>query len=509
MSGSLSTAVNNAVDGSGNDPMADSQSLHRGGAGDPALPPASAVAPMSEDESATRAADSLWSKAAERLRGRLSRHTFQTYFEPVRPVSLSGDGLVLAHSSKFMIDWVRDNLFDILLHDLEAAHGRPVEVRFTVRERQKGDSDGAPAAPTAAPAFATVTSGRQESNPPPVRPLTLNPKYSFDSFVVGPSNQFAVAACTAVANAPGKHYNPLFLYGGVGLGKTHLVHAVGNHALRQNPACQVVYLSSESFTNDLIHALEMHRMPEFRARYREKCDILLLDDIQFLGNKKQTMEEFFHTFNALHEAGKQIFVTSDKLPNEIEGFEERLRSRFQWGLIADIQPPEVETRVAILKKKASNDKIALPDDVALFLGAHIRSNVRELEGCLIRLSAFASLTGAAMTIELARDVLKNILVVRGDKPDVEAIIRVVAEQMQVKPSDIKGDRRQQGIARSRQVAMYLTRKITALSYPAIGEKFGGKDHSTVINAEQRVEQIMGEEPEFRNLVESLLRRLNG
>jgi chromosomal replication initiator protein len=221
------------------------------------------------------------------------------------------------------------------------------------------------------------------------------------------------------------------------------------------------------------------------------------------------MEEFFHTFNALHEAGKQIFVTSDKLPNEIEGFEERLRSRFQWGLIADIQPPEVETRVAILKKKASNDNIALPDEVALFLGTHIRSNVRELEGSLIRLSAFASLTGAALTIELARDVLKNILVVRGDKPDVEAIIRVVGEQMQVKPNDIKGDRRQQGIARARQVAMYITRKITNLSFPAIGEKFGGKDHSTVINAEQRVEQLMGDEPEFRNLVESLMRRLNG
>jgi chromosomal replication initiator protein len=294
----------------------------------------------------------------------------------------------------------------------------------------------------------------------------------------------------------------------VGLGKTHLVHAVGNHAIKNNPSCNVLYLSSEAFTNDLIHALEQHKMPEFRARYRERCDILLLDDIQFLGNKKQTMEEFFHTFNALHEAGKQIFVTSDKLPNEIEGFEERLRSRFQWGLIADIQPPEVETRVAILKKKAATDGIVLPDDVALFLGTHIRSNVRELEGTLIRLAAFASLTGAALTIELAKDVLKNVLVVRGDKPDVEAIVKVVAEQFQVKPGDIKGDRRQQSIARARQVAMYLTRKITNLSYPQIGEKFGGKDHSTVINADQRVAQLMEEDAELRATVESLLRRLN-
>jgi len=471
MSGSLSTAVDNSVDGP-------------------------------SDATAEQAAVDLWTRAIERLRGRLSRHTFQTYFEPVRPLSLIGDELTLAHSSKFMIDWVRDNLLDVLLQDLEAQHGSPCAVRFVVRERvseagEESESSGG-----------TVPGGAQPGAGVPVRPPTINAKYTFDSFVVGPSNQFAVAACTAVANAPGRAYNPLFLYGGVGLGKTHLVHAVGNHALRQNPNCHVVYLSSEAFTNDLIHALEQHRMPEFRARYREKCDILLLDDIQFLSNKKQTMEEFFHTFNALHEGGKQIFVTSDKLPTEIEGFEERLRSRFQWGLIADIQPPEVETRVAILKKKATTDHIALPDDVALFLGTHIRSNVRELEGSLIRLAAFASLTGAALTVELAHDVLKNILVVRGDKPDVTAIIKVVAEGMQVKPQDILGDRRQQNIARARQVAMYLTRKITNLSYPVIGEKFGGKDHSTVINAEQRVQELMGEDPEFSRLVESLLRRLN-
>jgi len=456
-----------------------------------------------------RAAMDLWTRAIHRLKGRLSRHTFQTYFEPIKPVSLEGDELTLAHSSRFMIDWVRDNLLDVLLQDLEAQFGRKCAVKFVVRERAPGE-DVAEAAPeTRPPATSQAPADAPPTGlPPSSRQLQINPKYTFDSFVVGPSNQFAVAACTAVANAPGKAYNPLFLYGGVGLGKTHLVHAVGNHALRQNPNCHVVYLSSESFTNDLIHALEQHRMPEFRARYREKCDILLLDDIQFLSNKKQTMEEFFHTFNALHEAGKQIFVTSDKLPTEIEGFEERLRSRFQWGLIADIQPPEVETRVAILKKKAATDQIALPDDVALFLGTHIRSNVRELEGSLIRLAAFASLTGAALTVELAQDVLKNILVVRGDKPDTETIIKVVAEAMQVKPQGIKGDRRQQNIARARQVAMYLTRRITGLSYPVIGEKFGGKDHSTVINAEQRIDQLMNEEPDLSKTVQSLFRRLN-
>lgn len=471
MSGSLSTVVNNPVDG---------QHL--------------AV-------DTEKAAVDLWTRAIHHLKGRLSRHTFQTYFEPIRPVSLAGDELTLAHSSKFMIDWVRDNLLDVLLEDLESQYGQRCSVRFVVRERPGTEPEtfDSPRTPVTSP---------PPSDPPPARQLQINPKYSFDSFVVGPSNQFAVAACTAVANAPGKAYNPLFLYGGVGLGKTHLVHAVGNHALKAKPDCHVVYLSSEAFTNDLIHALEQHRMPEFRARYREKCDILLLDDIQFLSNKKQTMEEFFHTFNALHEAGKQIFVTSDKLPTEIDGFEERLRSRFQWGLIADIQPPEVETRVAILKKKAATDQILLPDDVALFLGTHIRSNVRELEGSLIRLAAFASLTKAALTVELAQDVLKSTLVVRGDKPDVETIIKVVAEGMQVKPQDIKGDRRQQNIARARQVAMYLTRKITALSYPVIGEKFGGKDHSTVINAEQRIEQLMGEEPDLAKTVESLRRRLN-
>src|ERR1051325_6371469 len=421
MPGSLSTAVDNPVDGA-------------------------------FDANAEQAALDLWTRAIERLRGRLSRHTFQTYFEPVRPVSLIGDELTLAHSSKFMIDWVRDNLLDVLLQDLEAQRGIPCAVKFVVRERASEAGEEPESSGRAAPSEIQPGAGV------PVRPPTINAKYTFDSFVVGPSNQFAVAACTAVANAPGKAYNPLFLYGGVGLGKTHLVHAVGNHALKANTSCHVVYLSSQAFTHHLIHALEQHKKPELRARYREKCNILLLDDIQFLGNKKQTMEEFFHTFNALHEAGKQIFVTSDKLPNEIEGFEERLRSRFQWGLIADIQPPEVETRVAILKKKAATDHIALPDDVALFLGTHIRSNVRELELALIPLAAVASLTGGALTIELAKDVLKTVLVVRGDKPDVEQIIRSVSEAMQVRPNDIKGDRRQQGIARARQTARYFTRK---------------------------------------------------
>ncbi len=479
---SLSTAVNNPVDG------------------------VAQPVPAAQPPDAERAAIDLWNRAVAHLKNRLSRHTYQTYFEPIRPVSLVGDELVLAHSSKFMIDWVRDNLLDVLLVDINEQLGSACRVQFVVRDRNDpADLEPAPQVDAhSEPHSAPVTS----SAPPKQQQPPMHAKYTFDSFVVGPSNQFAVAACTAVANAPGKAYNPLFLYGGVGLGKTHLVHAVGNHAVKNNPNCNVVYLSSEAFTNDLIHALEQHRMPEFRARYREKCDILLLDDIQFLGNKKQTMEEFFHTFNALHEAGKQIFVTSDKLPNEIEGFEERLRSRFQWGLIADIQPPEVETRVAILKKKATTDNIRLPDEVALFLGTHVRSNVRELEGTLIRLAAFASLTGAPLTVDLAKDVLKNVLVVRGDKPDVELIIKVVAEQLQVKPADIKGDRRQQSIARARQVAMYLTRKITNLSYPQIGEKFGGKDHSTVINADQRVQQLMEEDAEFRATVESLLRRLN-
>jgi chromosomal replication initiator protein len=476
---SLSTVVNNPVDGSTE------------AVANPQLP------------DGERAATDLWTRAIAHLKTRLSRHTYQTYFEPIRPVSLVGDELTLAHSSKFMIDWVRDNLLDVLMADLLQQRGGPCKVLFIVRDRSEHEPEPAPLPERSSATPVTGGETAEVRRAPP-----LNAKYTFDSFVVGPSNQFAVAACTAVANAPGKAYNPLFLYGGVGLGKTHLVHAVGNHAIKQNAGCNVLYLSSEAFTNDLIHALEQHRMPEFRARYRERCDILLLDDIQFLGNKKQTMEEFFHTFNALHEAGKQIFVTSDKLPSEIEGFEERLRSRFQWGLIADIQPPEVETRVAILKKKAATDGILLPDDVALFLGTNIRSNVRELEGTLIRLAAFASLTGASLTIDLAKDVLKNVLVVRGDKPDVESIIKVVSEQFQVKPADIKGDRRQQSIARARQVAMYLTRKITNLSYPQIGERFGGKDHSTVINADQRVAQLMEEDAELRATVESLLRRLN-
>ena len=444
----------------------------------------------------------LWGLACEGLRSKLNRHTFQTYFAPIRAVGGDGASITLAHTNNFMIDWVRDNYADILGEELRRHRGNPVGVKFVITD--------SPAAPTADAAEPSATSRIAFVAPAAPRgpgiASGLNEKYTFDTFVVGPSNQFAVAACNAVANAPGKAYNPLYLFGGVGLGKTHLVHAIGNAAREKEQSRNVVYLSSEAFTNDLIHSLELHKMPEFRARYRERCDVLLLDDIQFLAKKTSTMEEFFHTFNVLHEAGKQIVVTSDKLPQEIEGFEERLRSRFQWGLIADIQPPEVETRVAILKKKASLDGIPLPDDVALYLGANIRSNVRELEGSLIRLAAFASLTHAPITVELARDVLKNVLVSRGDRPDLEAVIRTVAEHYGIKPADIKGDRRHQPTARARQVAMYLARKLCGLSTPQLGEKFD-RDHSTIIAATQKIDEVMAEDPDFRQVIATLERRI--
>ncbi len=447
-------------------------------------------------------ANEFWTQARAGLRARLNRHSFHTYFAPIRVVEGNASSITLAHTNSFMIDWVRDNYLDVLAEELFKLRGAPMAVKFVVGEEPPQEQEeitvefaAPPAAPTAheGPRSQGVANG-------------LNDRYTFDTFVVGTSNQFAEAACTAVADTPGKSYNPLYLFGGVGLGKTHLMHAIGNAARAKNTSLNVVYLSSEAFTNDLIHSLETHKMPEFRARYREKCDILLLDDIQFIAKKTSTMEEFFHTFNVLHEAGKQIVVTSDKLPQEIEGFEERLRSRFQWGLIADIQPPEIETRVAILKKKATLDGVPLTDDVALFLGTNIRSNVRELEGSLIRLAAFASLTRSAITIELARDVLKNVLISRGDRPDVELVVRVVADHFGVKPADIKGDRRQQPTARARQVAMYLSRKLCGLSTPQLGERFG-RDHSTIIAATQKVDETMSAEADFKNVIDSLERKI--
>jgi chromosomal replication initiator protein len=453
-----------------------------------------------ETPAAAGAAAVLWNQALEQLRGRVNEHVFRTYFVPIAPLAYANGSLDLALPSNFMRDWVRDHFEDVLSQVVAGVNGGPISLRFEVREPL--------VAPPAELAASIIAPARvAEPAPVPERPARLNPKYTFDSFVVGPSNQFAVAACVSVAENPGKSYNPLFIWGGVGLGKTHLLHAIANRILAAHPEWTIVYQSSEEFTNDLIQSIQSNSMAEFRARYRDRCDVLLIDDIQFIGGKESTEGEFFHTFNALHGAARQIVLTSDKIPAELHHIEERLRSRFQWGLIADIQPPEVETRVAILKKKAEVDGIQLSDDVGLYLATHVRSNVRELEGALVRLVAFSELFKRPLSVELAKDVLKDLLVTPNARPDAENIIRAVADHFGVKVSEIKGGSRTKTLARARHVAMYLVRNLTNESFPDIGRRFDGKDHSTVLAACDRVKELMQQEPDFRGQVESLQRRL--
>ena len=332
---------------------------------------------------------------------------------------------------------------------------------------------------------------------------TLKPKYTFANFVVGGANQFAHAAARAVAQLPGQNYNPLFLYGGVGLGKTHLLNAIGVEALKNNPKTRIIYMTSEKFMNELIYCVRFQKMGDFRKKYRDGCDILLIDDIQFIAGKERTQEEFFHTFNHLHDAQKQIVLTSDKPPRDIPDLEERLKSRFEWGLIADIQVPDLETRMAILKKKADGDGVALNNEVALFLAATFKSNVRELEGSLARVIAFASLSNAQITVDYAKDVLKNVLGPVDKVLTVEQVQKIVAEFFHIKLADLTGKRRVKTLALPRQIAMYLCRKHVKTSYPEIGAKFGGKDHSTVVHAFSKIQKVIATDQTLRGQVEHL------
>jgi chromosomal replication initiator protein len=331
---------------------------------------------------------------------------------------------------------------------------------------------------------------------------SLNPRYTFESFVVGSSNQFAHAACLAVAELPSKAYNPLFLYGGVGLGKTHLLHAIGHHVYRLHATLTVLYISSERFTNELINAIRYDKTGEFRAKYRT-IDLILIDDIQFLSGKERTQEEFFHTFNDLYEARKQIVVSSDCAPKEIPDLEERLRSRFEWGLIADIQPPDLETRVAILKRKATIERIRLPDDVAFLIASRIKSNIRELEGSLTRVVAFCALTGREMTVDLVQEVLSDLWGNEEKIISIEQIQRKVAEYYSIKPSDLKARNRTKAVALPRQVAMYLARQLTHASLAEVGRAFGGKDHTTVLHAVGKIQALVQENSKLQKTIETL------
>jgi len=452
----------------------------------------------------------LWQNALNEMRQQLSTQDFEAWFRPIVCNTVGDDEIVLEVPHAFFEEWVRERYAELIAETLENLTNRSFKVSFVLAPVTRGahapgelqfEPMRSVSGPVAQPAMAST----DDSTGIPA--LDLIDSYSFDTFVTGPSNLFCHAACRAVGDAPATNYNPLFIYGGVGLGKTHLLHAIGNEIRRKNPRARVKYISSESYINELIQCIRLDRMDEFRYRYRSQCDVLLIDDIQFIAGKDRTQEEFFHTFNSLYGSHKQIIVTSDKIPAEMPGLEERLRTRFQWGLIADIQAPEMETRIAILEKKAERENLALPEDVAMFLATHIQSNVRELEGSLIRLNAYASLTGTEVNLKMARTVLHDLLTDEGRRITCDRIIKEVSGFFNLKITDLKGPRRHKIISLPRMVAMFLCRKMTRESFPEIGRKFGGRDHSTVINAVTKVERLITTDSELARTVRALERQL--
>ncbi len=437
-----------------------------------------------------------WDNVLAAIRGKLSAQMFETWFAPIEVKGLAEERLTLGVPSSFFKEWLVNNYLELIRDSLHAELGQRLEVEIEVEDRAHAPTSGA------AP----------ERDVPPLRKSVsidsrLNPKYTFSNFVVGTSNQLPHAASIAIVERNVSTYNPLFVYGGVGLGKTHLMHAIGNAVRARNPGKVVMYLSSEEFVNEFVSSLRTNKMDVFRRKFRKWCDVLLIDDIQFIAGKDGTQDEFFHTFNSLYEDGKQIVMTSDKYPQEIPDLEERLRSRFQWGLIADIQAPELETRLAILKRKADDERIALPDDVALFLASSIKSNVRELEGSLINLAAHASLEGRPIDIEFAKERLKRVIALHLSVLSVESVQQAVCKHFNVSITEMRGARRHRSIALPRQVAMYLCRKGLKSSFPEIGHQFGGKDHTTALAACRKIERMVAEDNMVRAKVEAIERLL--
>ncbi len=418
------------------------------------------------------------SKVLDTLKTKVSEFHYNNWFK-TSLWSYEGENSVkIQVPSKFVRDWISENYLEIIKFEFFKLTGREYEIIFKI-------------APFTIPASSVVTSSPSET-PTPTRASSvaqtspLNPRYTFSNFVVGSSNQFVNAACQAVAAQPARNYNPLFIYGGVGLGKTHLLHAISHEVLKKNPQGKVRFVTGEVFTNEVINSIRYQKTFELRQKYRVQCDLLLIDDVQFIAGKERTMEEFFHTFNALYEARKQIVMTSDVLPKDMPNMEERLRSRFGWGLMADIQPPELETRAAILKKMGEEEKIHLPDEVCHFIAQHVKTNVRDLEGSLIRIAAMASLSKVPITTELAREVLKKTVSHLSNSLTIETIQQMVANYFQLRVIDLKSPRRHKNLSYPRQIAMYLCKKHVKASYPEIGQKFGGKDHTTVIHAFHKI-----------------------
>ena len=434
-----------------------------------------------------------WDEALEYIQQKVPKQVFDTWFLPVQFDKVENSTIYLGVPNKFFGEWL-DTHYGALLAEAVAiaGGGEPLTVAFIVREKTA-------ASPTELPSV--VQGGKGQVPPKPRRGILLNPKYTFRNFVVGAGNQFAHAACMAVAEQPGQTYNPLFIYGGVGLGKTHLLNAIGNHVAEQRDL-RIAYLTTEQFTNEVINSIRYDKMMDLRKRYRH-IDMLMIDDIQFLVGKERTQEEFFHTFNALYEGHKQIVLSSDRFPKDMPDIEERLRSRFEWGLIADLQPPDVETRIAILRKKSEDEGIKLPEDVIQFLSTTMKSNIRELEGSLVRLGAYASLTGQVISLDLAKTVLRDLI---GDKKKVVAmddIQEAVCAQFHVKIAELKSRRRSKTLVHPRQIAMYLCRELTDASYPEIGRQFGGKDHTTILHACRQVTKAKETDTGLQTTIESL------
>jgi chromosomal replication initiator protein len=446
-------------------------------------------------------ADRIWGAAQEHLRSMLSADTYNLWFAPLRASTQENNSLTLEVANDFCEVWLKDNYIGLLQDVLALASGRQLLVKFKVAA-----GHGSPAVAHAPQAEAKAAKA------PPERVSashdhSFNPKNTFDTFVVGNNNNFAYAAAQAVAQAPGKSYNPLFLYGGVGLGKTHLLHAIGQHVVGHKKGARVSYVSSEKFTNEYIDGIQNNQLVRFRKRYR-LTDVLLIDDIQFLAGKERIQEEFFHTFNALHEARKQIVLTCDRPASEIQNLEQRLVSRFEWGLVTDLQPPDVEMRLAILQKKAQIMNVQLPEEIMNFLANRIRTNIRRLEGALIRVASYATLTGKKLSLEVVEGLLREVLNEEGRYSiNIEVIQKKVAEHFDIRLADMTSKRRPESIAFPRQVAMFLSRQMTDTSLSAIGEAFGGRDHGTVLHACRLVKDRMSVDPNVRQVVSYLEKAL--
>ena len=452
-------------------------------------------------------ADRVWGAVQETLRSLLNQETYNLWFGTIRPRSLDGNCLTLEVADEFCEVWLEKNYSDLIREKLLQACGQPLQVRFAAAGGARAAESTESCVVGVAQKAGVRTMARLEERPLAAREPAFNPNYTFETFVVGNNNHFAHGAALAVAQSPGKAYNPLFLYGGVGLGKTHLLHAIGQYVSDHKKNPRVAYLSSEKFTNEFIDAIQNNSLARFRKKYRQ-TDVLLIDDIQFLAGKERIQEEFFHTFNALHESHKQIVLSCDRPPSEIQGLEQRLVSRFEWGLATDLQPPDVETRLAILRKKAKLMSVDLPEEVFNFIATRIRTNVRRLEGALTRVASYAALTGRKPTLETVEGMLREILHEEGRfTVTIEVIQKRVAEHFDIRLADMTSKRRPENIAFPRQVAMFLSRQLTESSLNTIGEAFGGRDHGTVLHACRLVKDRMEIDANVRQTVSYLEKQL--